>query len=183
MENFKNHIKPFGLFSKKPEKDPMKPSYIKPDGTKVIEQDSPTGKVVYEISPDCTLICRSYDKKDRMYLDYIRRRNLEIGHTYDEYGKKIYEFNSLYDENNVLAKKTEIEFKYYDEGGISEEVTIVKPGDIKTEIHYDKTGKQTEKIEYIGSVKTWFDENNKPIKRQIDRGSGGIVTEDLNENS
>lgn len=30
-----------------------------------------------------------------------------------------------------------------------------------------------------GSCKTWFDINDKPIKRQIDRGSGGIITEDL----
>ena len=179
MENFKNHIKPFGFLSKKIEKDPMTPSYIKPDGTKVIEQESSTGKVVYEMSPDCTLICRSYDKQGRLFLDYIRRRNLEIGHTFDEYGKKIYEFNSLYDEHNVLAKKTEIEFQYYDEGNVSVEIVVFKPGDIKTETHYDKQGKQTEKIEYRGTVKTWFDENNKPIKRQIDRGSGGIITEDL----
>ena len=39
--------------------------------------------------------------------------------------------------------------------------------------------KEIEKIEERGTVKTWFDENDKPIKREIDRGSGGIITQDL----
>ena len=53
------------------------------------------------------------------------------------------------------------------------------PGDIKTEIFFDTTGKKTKKIETRGAIKTLFDENDKPIKRQIDRGSGGIIEEDL----
>lgn len=179
MENFKNFFNPFNFLKKDEKKDQMIPKYIKPDGTKVIEQQSPLGLTVYEISPDCTVISRTYDKSDKLILDYIRRRNLEIGHQYDEFGKVIYEFDNLYDETNTLAKKTEFYFEYYDEGGKSKETTVVTPGDIKTEIMYNKEGKQTEKIEYKGSVKTWFDENNKPIKREIDRGSGGIIQEDL----
>ncbi len=170
------------MINKNVAKDPMTPKYVKPDGTKVIEQESPLGRVIYEISPDCTVICMTYDKSDRLILDWIRRRNLEIGHTYDEFGKMITEFNSLYDEHNVLAKKTEISYEYYDEGGKSRELIVVLPGEIKTEVKYDKSGKQIEKIEYRGSVKTWFDENNVPIKREIDRGSGGVITEDLRKN-
>ena len=179
MEIFKNHIKPFGIIKKTIEKDPMTPKYIKPDGTKVIEQENEFGLTVYEVCPDCTLISRTYDKQDRLFVDYIRRRNLEIGHKYDEYGKKVYEFNSLYDEHNVLARKTEIEFEYHENGTISREFTQVSDSPIRTEILFDTDGNHTVKIEHRGAVKTYFDKDNKPFKREIDRGSGGIITENL----
>lgn len=179
MENFKNHMKPFGIIKKTIEKDPMAPKYIKPDGTKVIEQENDFGLTVYEMCPDCTLISRTYDKQDRLFVDYIRRRNLEIGHRYDEYGNIVYEFNSLYDEHNVLARKTEIEFEYYDNGVKSREYKIISDSQIQTECLYDEQGNRTAKIEYRGAVKTYFDENDKPFKREIDRGSGGIITEEL----
>lgn len=179
MEDFKKHIKPFGMLKKTPQKDPMAPKYIKPDGTQVIEQDTEYGKVVYEKCPDCTLISRSYDKSDNKILDYIRKRNLEIGHKYDEYGVMIYEFNALYDEHNKLAKKTEIEYEYHSNGVKSREISVVTPGEIKTETKYDENGLFVEKIEHRGSVKTFYDKNNKPFKREIDRGSGGIITEEF----
>ncbi len=179
MENFKNHMKPFGMIKKTIAKDPMAPKYIKPDGTKVIEQENDFGLTVYEMCPDCTLISRTYDKQNRLFVDYIRRRNLEIGHRYDEYGNIVYEFNSLYDEHNVLARKAEIEFEYYDNGVKSREYKIISDSQIQTECLYDEQGNRTAKIEYRGAVKTYFDENDKPFKREIDRGSGGIITEEL----
>ena len=179
MENFKNHMKPFGIIKKTVEKDPMAPKYVKPDGTKVIEKEDEFGLTVYEICPDCTLISRTYDKQDRIFVDYIRRRNLEIGHRYDEFGQIIYEFNSLYDEHNVLARKTEIEFEYHDNGTKSREFKKVSDSQIQTEIFYDELGNRTSKIEHRGAVKTYFDKNDKPFKREIDRGSGGIVTEEI----
>jgi hypothetical protein len=179
MENFKNHIKPFGLIKKTIQKDPMTPKYIKPDGTKVIEQQNEFGLTVYEICPDCTLISRTYDKQDRLFIDYIRHRNLEIGHQYDEYGKAVYEFNCLYDEHNVLARKIEYLYEYYDNGVKSHEFQKTSDSQIQVEILYDESGKRTSKIEHRGTVKTYFDENDKPYKREIDRGSGGIITEEL----
>lgn len=180
MENFKNHINPFNFIKKDDEKDLMTPKYIKPDGTKVIEQKTDFGgTVVYEISPDCTVISRLYTADDKLYTDYIRRRNLEIGHKYDEFEKVIYEFNSLYNEHNVLVKKTEIEYSYHDNGVKSRKFIVVTSSEIKTEILYDETGKRIAKIEHRGTVKTYFDENDKPFKREIDRGSGGIITEEL----
>jgi hypothetical protein len=179
MENFKNHIKPFGVLKKKIEKDPMTPKYIKPDGTKVIEQKSETGTVVYEISPDCTLITRSYTKSDKLFLDYIRHGNLEIGHIYDEFEQVIYEFNSLYDEHNKFVKRKEIGFNYHDNGKKSREFIIDSSSEIKTEILYNENGEFNVKIEHRGTVKTYFDKDNKPFKREIDRGSGGIITEEL----
>ena len=44
---------------------------------------------------------------------------------------------------------------------------------------FDENGTLAEMYEQRGSVKTWFDKDGKPIKREIDRGSGGIITEDL----
>lgn len=180
MDNFKNYIKPFGFFKNQTEKDPNAPKYIKPDGTKVIEKESPLGgKAVYEICPDGVVICRTYNKSDKLILDYIRKFNFEIGHLYDEYHKVIYEFNALYDENNKLAKNKEVGYEYYDDGVKSKETIILTPGDIKTDLLYDTKGNYNGKIEYRGSVTTWFDKNDKPIKREIDRGSGGIITENL----
>lgn len=179
MENFKNFLQSFGFAPKKVEPDPMAPSYIKEDGTKVVEQVSENGKVVYEISPNGLLISRSYTKDDKLYFDYARKANYEIGHSYDQDGRVICEVNSLYNEHNKLVKKTEIEFKYHDNGAKSQEISTVTPGNSKVEIHYDEKGELLEKIVHQGTVKTWYDKNNKPFKREIDRGSGGIITENL----
>mgnify|MGYP007069901674 CR=1 FL=1 len=179
MKENKSMMKPFGFLKKKVEKDPMTPKYIKPDGTKVIEQESPLGTTVYEICPDGAVIAMTYDKSDKLILDWIRRTNLEIGRTYDEYGNIIAEFNSLYDKGNVLAKTIQKEYEYYDNGVKSKEISVELPGEIKTETLFDEQGVQTQKIEYRGSVKTYFDKDNKPFKREIDRGSGGIITENI----
>ena len=176
MENFKNL---FGFKRKSEAPDPMTPKYIKEDGTKVIETYSELGKVVYEINPKGLLIMRSYLGEYKLIADYARKANLEIGHRYDNYNQVVYEFNSLYDEHNKLAKKIETDYEYYDNGVRSKEITYITPGEVKTELQYDENGKQTGKIEQRGSVKTYFDKDNKPYKREIDKGSGGIITEDL----
>ncbi len=179
MENFKNHIKPFDFLKKKQPTDPMAPKYVKPDGTKIIEQDCEIGKAVYQISPDATLVCHTYDHDNSLVLDYIRKLNIEIGRTYDEYGRITFEFESVYDEHNKLAKRTETQIFYHDNNNKSKEIIIKYPGEFKYEKHYDENGKFTESVEIRGAVKTWFDPNGKPFKRETDKGSGGIVTENL----
>ena len=179
MNDEKKHINPFGAINKNIQQSNVTPKYIKPDGTKVFEEDTPAGKIVYEAMPNGTLMSMTYDKNGVLIMDYARRVNYEIGHIYDELGKKVYEFNNYYDENNTFVRKNEIGYDYYDEGEMSRETIISTPGDVRIEISYDREGNQTEKVEIKGSVKTWFDVNGKPIKRQIDRGSGGIITENL----
>lgn len=181
MGLFDKFSNPFNFIKKQEPKNPLEPTRIKSDGTKVIEQDGLFGKNVYEIKKNGLVLCMTYNKDDKLIMDWARRVNLEIGHVYDEYGKMIYEFNSYYDEKDFskLVRKTETQYGYDDSGVKNLATTIVTPGDIKTEIKYDKEGKQAEKIEYRGSVKTYFDSNNKPFKREIDRGSGGIITENL----
>ena len=132
MQNFTNFIKSFGKFQETNEKDPMEPSYIKPDGTKVVEQVSEFGKTVYEINPIGLLISRSYTPDGRMYFDYGRKANFEIGHAYDEFGNVTSEVTCLYNEHNVQVKKTEIKYEYHDNGKKAKETTTVIPGDIKT---------------------------------------------------
>ncbi|CDE62198.1 unknown [Fusobacterium sp. CAG:439] len=166
-------------FEKKENNDPMAPSYIKPDGTKVIEKQEGLGLNVYEKCPDGALIFRSYDKQNRLVLDFARDRNFEIGNQYDDAGNVIYKYESVYDENNKLAIKKEYDIEYYDNNTKKSEIITVFPNEFTTYIHYDESGKRVEKIEERGTVKTFFDENDKPIKREIDRGSGGIITEDL----
>ena len=166
-------------FEKKENTDPMAPSYIKPDGTKVIEKQEGLGLNVYEKCPDGALIFRSYDKQNRLVLDFARDRNFEIGNQYDDAGNVIYKYESVYDENNKLAIKKEYDIEYYDNNTKKSEIITVFPNEFTTYIHYDESGKRVEKIEERGTVKTFFDENDKPIKREIDRGSGGIITEDL----
>lgn len=166
-------------FEKKEKKDPMAPSYIKPDGTQVIEKQEEFGLTVYEKCPDGALIFRSYNKNNRLIVDFARHRNFEIGNQYDEAGNVIYKYEAVYDEHNKLARKKEYDIEYYDDNTKKSEIISEFPGEITTYISYDEKGKRIEKIEERGTVKTYFDENDKPVKREIDRGSGGIITEDL----
>lgn len=177
MENFKNFM---NMFSKKePEKKSLVPSYIKPGGTKVYEMVSESGKTVYEINSSGLVISRTYTPDNKLIFDYGRRANYEIGHKYDNDGRLVCEMNCLYNEHNVQVRNTQIDYEYYDNGVKSREVSTVMPSDVKTEILYDENGNRKEKIVYQGSIKTWYDNNDKPFKRQIDRGSGIIITEDL----
>lgn len=166
-------------FEKKSAMDAEVPSYVKPDGTKVFEKQEEFGKNVYEKCPDGALFFRSYDKKGRILLNFGRDKNYEVGERYDEYGNAIYKYESVYDEHNVLAIKKEYDIDYYDNGQKKAEVITTFPEEITTYITYDEQGKRIEKIVERGTMKTWFDENDKPIKREINRGSGGIITEDL----
>ncbi len=166
-------------FEKKENKDPMAPTYVKPDGTKVIEKQEEFGLTVYEKCPDGALLFRSYNKVGKLILDFARDRNFEIGHRYDEFGNIVYKYDSVYDENNKLAQQNEYDIDYHDNGQKKAEIQTIHPSEIKIYMQYDENGKRIEKIEERGTVKTWFDENDKPIKREIDRGSGGIITEDL----
>lgn len=168
-------------FEKKPDKDPMTPTYVKPDGTQVIEKKEEFGLTVYEKCPDGALIFRSYNKSGKLILDFARNLNFEVGHRYDDLGNMVYKYDSVYDENNVLAIKNEYDIEYYDDGKKKLEVLTKFPGEITVYMQYDESGKRIEKIEERGTVKTWFDENDKPIKREIDRGSGGVITQDLRE--
>ncbi len=166
-------------FEKKPNKEPMAPTYVKPDGTQVIEKQEVFGRNVYEKCPDGALIFRSYNQNGKLMLDFARNLNFEVGHRYDDLGNIIYKYDSVYDEHNVLAIKNEYDIEYYDNGQKKLEVITKFPEEITIYMQYDESGKRIEKIEERGTVKTWFDENDKPIKREIDRGSGGIITQDL----
>lgn len=167
-------------FEKQKENDPLLPKYTKPDGTQVFEIPENFGLRVLEKNlKKGLLIMRCYDKQDRLWLDYGRSGNFEVGHHYDEFGNMDYKYESVYDEHNVLAMKTEYDMDYYDNGVKKAEVVTTLDGHITMYYQYDKTGKRTEKIEERGTVKTYFDENDKPFKREIDRGSGGIITENL----
>ena len=103
-------------FEKKTDKDSMAPSYIKPDGTQVIEKQEEFGLTVYEKCPDGALIFRSYNKQGKLVVDFARDRNFEVGNNYDETGNVIYKYDSVYDENNKLAIKNEYDIDYYDNG-------------------------------------------------------------------
>lgn len=166
-------------FDKKKNKNSVQPTYIKKDGTKVIEQKTDFGFTVFELSPDCTLISRFYDNNNKLISDIAKNVLMEIGHQYDEDGRTISEFCNFYDKTGVLKQKTEKSFSYHDNGQTSSEIEIIFPGDIKTVINFDEDGKRIEKYIQRGTVKTWYDINEKPFKREIDRGSGGIITEDL----
>lgn len=157
----------------------MLPSYIKEDGTKVYEKDDQVGHIVYEISPDNVYISRIYNHKGQLTNEYARHKNLEIGRQYDEADRIVNQIDIVYDENNVQAMKKEYEYSYYDNGVKKTESVKEYPADIMKMYKFDENGTLTEMYEQRGSVKTWFDKDGKPIKREIDRGSGGIITEDL----
>ena len=157
----------------------MVPSYIKPDGTKVYEQENEYGTVVYEVCPNHTYISRTYTKSGQLVCEYARKNNLELARNYDEADRIVAQIDVVYDEHNVEAMRTESTFTYYDNGVKASETIKEQPSGLTKVSNFDETGKPVERYEIRGTVKTWFDENNKPIKREIDRGSGGIITEDL----
>lgn len=179
MSLFNKYMDTLGFVNKNIEEDPNAPKYIKPDGTRVYEQNFPEGTLVYEIKPDKTFISRAYNISGEMYMDYIRKGNFELGHYYDECGLKVYEYDAAYDNNNNLVVKNEKVYAYYENNQIASEFYFKLPENIKIQTTFDETGKKTGKIEIKGSVKIYYDENNKPYKREIDRGSGGIITENI----
>ena len=157
----------------------LQPSYIKDDGTKVYEKDESYGHVVNEVCPDGAFLSNIFSEKGRIISSYARQKNLEIGSFYDEFGKEVYKFESVYDEHKKLAIKKEYNYEYYDNGKMKSETFKTFPEEVFVITNFDESGEKIEKIEKRGSVTTWFDKNDKPIKREIDRGSGGIITEDL----
>lgn len=179
------HMKPFGFLQKTMKStknsnvDLNKKTYVKPDGTKVTEEKGNDSTSVIEVCPDGVVIARFYDKNDTLRQDYIRRLNVELVHHYDEYGIMTDELTNLYDEHNVLAKQIEKVYEYYDNGKKSLVEMLESPSDVKTTIKYNEKEEQIEKYIQRGTMTTWYDINDKPIKRQIDRGSGGVITEDL----
>ena len=181
-----NKPKPFGFLQqtikgKSPQQNlaPAKKTYVKPDGTKVTEEKSEFGTSVIEVCPDCTVIGNFYDTRDVLRHDYIRRANIELVHHYDEFRVKTDELTNVYDKDNKMIRQIEKVYEYHDNGKISQEETLESPEEIKTTIRYNENGEQIEKFVQRGTMTTWYDINEKPIKRQIDRGSGGIITEDL----
>lgn len=179
------HMKPFGFLQKtmkssqNPSVDLNKKTYVKADGTKVTEEKQEYGTSVTEVCTDGTVIARFYDNREVLRQDYIRQLNVELVHHYDEYGMMTDELTNIYDENNVLAKQIEKAYEYFDNGKKSLIETLESPSDIKTTIKFNEKEEQIEKFIQRGTMTTWYDVNDKPIKRQIDRGSGGIITEDL----
>ncbi|MFI3300186.1 MAG: hypothetical protein R3Y28_02075 [Candidatus Gastranaerophilales bacterium] len=160
---------------------PLNRAYVTRDGVRVTEVENDFGKTVMELFPDGVLISRLYDKKNVVRQDYIRKRNLELVHRYDEGNVKIVEIMKLYDEHNNLARTVEKMFQYHDNGKKMSEVSTEIPSGIKTFIQYNESEVIIEKIVQRGSVKTFYNAEDKPFRREIDRGTGGIVFEDIIE--
>ncbi len=179
------HMKPFGFLQQTMKSaqnsnvDLSKKTYIKPDGTKVTEEKKGDWTSVIEVCPDGVVIGRFYDKNSTLRQDYIRRLNVELVHHYDETGVMTDELTNLYDEHNVLAKQIEKVYEYFDNGKKSLVEILESPSDVKTTIKYNENEEQVEKYIQRGTMTTWYDKDDRPIKRQIDRGSGGVITEDL----
>lgn len=134
-----------------------------------------------KLVPNGTVIARFYDIKEVLRQDYIRRFKVELVHHYDELGVMTDELMNVYDNDLKMVKQTEKVYEYYDNGQKSLEEILDSPDDIKTIIKYNEKGEQIEKTVQRGTMKTWYDLNDKPIKREINRGSGGVITEDLTD--
>ena len=123
---------------------------------------------------------------ERSEADDVQRHEEDIkanenclNQNFSALAQKIYEFESYYDEKNVFVWKRETKFEYFDNGVVSREFSEKSNSQIKVEKLYDENGNLKVKIEHRGAVKTFFDKDDKPFKREIDRGSGGVVTEEL----
>lgn len=182
-ENIKKHIKPF-LSLKSDNKDnfnmqPASKTHIRSDGTKVTEMQESDGVTVTEIHKDGTVVVLNFDMKNTLRQDYSRRLNVEIVHHYDETSLMTDESMNVYDENNKLKIKVEKIYQYHDNKNKKSEIIIDSSKDLKTHINFDENGIMKEKIVQQGTVKTWYNADGKPVKRELDRGSGGKIIEDL----
>ena len=184
-KNIGGHMKPFGFLKRNMAENrnilPPENTYFKADGTKVTEKKDENGTSVIETCPDGTVIARFYYIKEVLRQDYIRRFKVELVHHYDELGVMTDELMNVYDNDLKMVKQTEKVYEYYDNGQKSLEEILDSPDDIKTTIKYNEKGEQIEKTVQRGTMKTWYDLNDKPIKREINRGSGGVITEDLTD--
>lgn len=161
-------------------KKEMKPIYVKKDGTKVYETKNEFGTMVWQMNSDGVFIMHGYNDEEKIICDLVRKFNFEVGHEFNELEKVSHEFTNLYDEKNEkLIKKIDIYFNYHSNGKISSKIEINETTQVKTIINFNENEEQIEKIIERGTVKTYYDKDDKPYKREIDKGSGGIITEEL----
>ena len=154
-------------------------SFIKPNGTIVTEIKTPDGLIVQEKSPNKSFIVRCYNSENEVYMDYIRKGHFEIGHCYAD-NLIIYEYDCAYNNQNQIMVKNEKQYFYNNDNQKIYEIQFQFPKNTRIEFKYDETGNILEKIDVKGAVKTYLDPlTDKPIKRVIDRGSGGLITEDI----
>lgn len=145
-------------------------TYIFDDGTRTVREDRADGSRFFQY----------YGSDGKLTVDSHEGTEIETMHHYDKDGKVITEGTNNTKENTSEYKN----YKYYDNGQPSE-VIVTNSKDLRTNCEtttrYDEKGNQTEKFEQKGAVTTYFGVDNKPIKRETDKGQGIIETEDLTQ--
>ena len=143
-------------------------AYAFNDGTRTVREDRADGSRFFQY----------YGSDGKLQRDSHEGTEIETSHAYDKDGRIIGEGLNNTKENTSEYKN----YKYHDNGQLSEIVDSNYENfhvNNETTTRYDENGAQTEKFEQKGAVKTYYDADNKPIRRETDKGQGNIETEDL----
>ncbi|MDR1327582.1 MAG: hypothetical protein LBJ74_04170 [Heliobacteriaceae bacterium] len=175
----------------------------KPDGTKITELSDEKSRLVTIENPDGTTekfteffygngsiimedtenggnIKKQYDAYGNLVMTlesapgWMRNRKL------DEDGRIIEENEVNHENHEKVTASVKKKYAYHHNDNISQVDYSFRPEGTKVTMRFDADGNFIEKFEKKAAVTTWFDETDKPIRRQIDKGQGYIVTEELN---
>lgn len=113
--------------------------------------------------------------------EWTQKDGTRIGKDYDQDGRVTCLHEELENENGETVSETFTNYMYDDNGKVTNERVYNALRGEETSVKYDENGVQTEKFVRQGAVTTYFDADDKPIKRETHKGQGIVVTEDLTE--
>lgn len=121
------------------------------------------------------------NSEGQVISDWTRKDGEYIAKMYDSDGRVTYLHKEIQNENGETVSDTITDYGYDDSGKIiNEKVYNALTGE-QTVVKYDENGGVEEKFMRKGAVTTYFDADDKPIRRETNKGQGIVVTEDLSE--
>ena len=151
-----------------------------PDGTteKFTEFFYPNGSIIMEDVENGS-IKKQYDQYGNLITTLETAPGWMRNRKFDEDGRIIEENEINHEDNTKITSSVKAKYAYHHNNNISQIDYSFHPEGTKMTMRFDADGNFIEKFEKKASVTTWFDEAGKPIRRQVDKGQGYIVTEEL----
>lgn len=151
-----------------------------PDGT-IIRTFSNGSYKISRYDEAGNLHTTHYNSQGQFTSEYTSENGKSIGKDYDQNGRVTCLHVKEQDKNGKTIVDKFTNYEYGDDGNVrSETVYDCMTSEITT-LKYDENGNRTEKFVKKGAVTTYYDAEDKPVRRETNKGAGIIVTEDLTE--
>lgn len=124
---------------------------------------------------------KHYNPQKQLTFEYTRENGKSIGKQYDQDGRVTILHNEERDENGKTVVDKFTNYEYSDNGNIKSESVEDRITGETTTLKYDENGNRTEKFVKKGAVTTYYDAEDKPVRRETNKGAGIVETEDLTE--